>query len=301
MVYDCIIIGGGPSGMSAALVLGRANKEIVLFDEDKPRNRITNESHGFITRDGITPTAFKSLAKEDLLKYPSIKVDNRKIVDAQKKGKLFTIQTSDGQTFEARKILLATGLQDIFPEIQGLSDFYGKSLFTCPFCDGWELSNKKLVIISDNPEILHYVELIYNWSKDLVLCTNGKKSLDQETKTLLEKKNIKVLEDQISELAGKNGELEKIIFENGDELAREGGFVPTNLVQGSNLAEKLGCEIDEKGEVVTAMFGRTNIEGVFASGDSSTMAPAQLINAASDGNKAAIGMMKELVKEDFNS
>lgn len=301
MVYDCIIIGGGPSGMSAALVLGRANKEIVLFDEDKPRNRVTNESHGFITRDGITPTAFKSLAKEDLLKYPSIKVDNRKVVDAQKKGKLFTIQTSDGQTFEARKILLATGLQDIFPEIQGLSDFYGKSLFTCPFCDGWELSNKKLVIISDNPEILHYVELIYNWSKDLVLCTNGKKSLDQETKTLLEKKNIKVLEDQISELAGKNGELEKIIFENGDELAREGGFVPTNLVQGSNLAEKLGCEIDEKGEVVTAMFGRTNIEGVFASGDSSTMAPAQLINAASDGNKAAIGMMKELVKEDFNS
>lgn len=301
MVYDCIIIGGGPSGMSAALVLGRANKEIVLFDEDKPRNRVTNESHGFITRDGITPTAFKSLAKEDLLKYPSIKVDNRKVVDAQKKGKLFTIQTSDGQTFEARKILLATGLQDIFPEIQGLSDFYGKSLFTCPFCDGWELSNKKLVIISDNPEILHYVELIYNWSKDLVLCTNGKKSLDQETKTLLEKKNIKVLEDQISELAGENGELEKIIFENGDELAREGGFVPTNLVQGSNLAEKLGCEIDEKGEVVTAMFGRTNIEGVFTSGDSSTMAPAQLINAASDGNKAAIGMMRELVKEDFYS
>ncbi|SDK36726.1 NAD(P)/FAD-dependent oxidoreductase [Sediminibacillus albus] len=299
MLLDCVIVGGGPAGLNASLVLARANKKIVLFDEDKPRNAVTYESHGFITRDRIKPSEFKRLAKEELKEYPSLEIRHQRVTAIQKQDGFFLVQADDGISYRTRKVILATGLKDILPDIEGIYDMYGTSLFSCPFCDGWELRDRPLVVIAEDERAMHLAKMIFNWSKDLVVCTNGKTLFSKEQNELLTKKNIIVVEDEIESLQGDKGQLKKIRFKNGKEIEREGGFVASKLKQASALAESLGCAMSEMGGIETDDFGRTEVEGLFASGDNSIVAPAQLIIAASEGSKAAIAVVAELVNEDF--
>lgn len=298
-MLDCVIIGGGPAGMNAALVLGRARKNIVLFDEDKPRNSVTHESHGFITRDGIAPAEFKRLAKEDLQKYPSISLKTEKVTGLKKENNIFLIKTSSGNLIQSRKVILATGVKDQLPPIKGLKELYGKSVFHCPFCDGWELRERKLVVVSEMEGITHMVKLLTNWSDDIIVCSNGKKVLTGEEKELLASKGIRVLEDEIAYLHGEEGQLQEVVFTNGERLERNGGFVGMMSKQASPLADIIGCKVNENGGIITDEFGRTNIEGVYASGDTSTMPMAQLIFAASDGSRAGITVVSDLLAEDF--
>ncbi len=299
MLLDCVIIGGGPSGLNAALVLGRAKRNTILFDEDKPRNAVTHESHGFITRDGIKPSEFKKLAKENLLKYPSISIQNQRIINIKKENRTFLIFSEDGHSYRTRKVLLSTGLKDILPRIEGIHHFYGTSLFNCPFCDGWELRDRAIVVIGEDERVFHMTKMASNWSKDLVVCTNGKNILSTEQREVLNKRKIKVIEDKIVTLQGNKGRLKKIQFKNGKEIEREGGFVSTELKQATSFPQTLGCAMNKMGGIETDKMGRTNIEGVYASGDNSLSAPPQLINAASDGSKAAMGVINDLIDEDF--
>ncbi|WP_102272212.1 NAD(P)/FAD-dependent oxidoreductase [Cytobacillus massiliigabonensis] len=300
MVLDCAIIGGGPAGLNASLVLGRAKMNAVLLDEDKPRNAVTNESHGFITRDGITPSEFKKIAKEDVKKYSSnLSVYNEQVTDINRENNLFTIRTKAGKLFHSRKVILSTGLRDLLPSVKGIQDFYGKSLFSCPFCDGWELRDKPLVVIAENENAFHLVKMVSNWSNDLLVCTNGKESLTGEQKELLALKKIKVIDDEIEKLQGENGLLKSVKFVNGLEMERAGGFITTDLKQSSSFAHSLGCKLNEMGGIETDDLGRTSVKGVYASGDSSIKGPAQLIVAAADGSKAAMGVVHDLINEDF--
>ncbi|TRZ39868.1 NAD(P)/FAD-dependent oxidoreductase [Niallia circulans] len=299
MVLDCVIIGGGPAGLNAALVLGRAKKNIILFDDNKPRNAVTHESHGFITRDKIKPSEFKSYALEDLKEYPNIIIKNQRVFDIKTENDRFVILTKDGNTFEARKIILATGLTDILPAIKGIHEFYGASLFSCPFCDGWELQDRPIVVISENERAFHMIKMIRNWSKDVVLCTNGKQVLSSEQKELFAAKEIEVIEEEIENLQGEGGKLRKIILKSGREVAREGGFITTGLQQSSPLAQQLGCSLNSMGGIDTDNSGRTNIAGVYACGDNAIIAPSQLIIAAAEGSKAAMAVVGDLVNEDF--
>ncbi|WP_026582480.1 NAD(P)/FAD-dependent oxidoreductase [Bacillus sp. J33] len=299
MLLDCVIIGGGPSGLNAALVLGRAKRNTILFDEDKPRNAVTHESHGFITRDGIKPSEFKKLAKENLLKYPSISIQNQRIINIKKENRTFLIFSEDGHSYRTRKVLLSTGLKDVLPRIEGIHHFYGTSLFNCPFCDGWELRDRAIVVIGEDERVFHMTKMASNWSKDLVVCTNGKNILSTEQREVLNKRKIKVIEDKIVTLQGNKGRLKKIQFKNGKEIEREGGFVSTELKQATSFPQTLGCAMNKMGGIETDKMGRTNIEGVYASGDNSLSAPPQLINAASDGSKAAMGVISDLIDEDF--
>ncbi|MCK0472280.1 NAD(P)/FAD-dependent oxidoreductase [Halalkalibacter sp. APA_J-10(15)] len=300
MLLDCVIIGGGAAGLNAALVLGRARKDIVLIDEDKPRNAVTQESHGFITRDGIHPSDFKKIGKEDLSKYTNVKILNNRVIDIKNDNQAFLIETTAGEPLRSRKVILATGLKDILPTIEGIEQFYGSSLFSCPFCDGWELKDRALVVIAENDHAFHMIKMIYNWSEDLVICTNGKDILTQEQKEQLETKNIQLIENEIVALRGSNGQLKTVQFKNGREIKREGGFVVTGLKQSSALVEALGCKMNDRGGVEVDPFGRTNIEGVYACGDMTISNPAQLIIAASAGSKTASGgVVADLVNEDF--
>lgn len=298
-MLDCVIIGGGPSGLNASLVLARANKNIILFDEDKPRNAITHESHGFITRDGIRPSEFKRIAKEELMKYPSCKIQNERVMHIKKEKQSFTVYIKNGKVYKSRKVILSTGLIDVLPSINGMSDFYGTSLFSCPFCDGWELKDLPLVLIAENAGAFHKVKLIYNWSRDLVVCTNGKNVFSMEQRELLSKKRIKLIEEEIVALQGEKGQLKMIRFKNGSQIERKGGFITSGLKQASSLAMSLGCKQHKNGGIEIDNFGRTNIEGVYASGDISLSAPSQVINAASEGSIVAMGVIHDLVKEDF--
>jgi thioredoxin reductase len=299
-LFDCAIIGGGPAGLNAALVLGRARRDILLFDNNNPRNAVTHESHGFITRDGVKPKEFREIAHKDIEKYPSVIYENKKIISVIKNDGSFDLTTANNEIYQSKTIIIATGLKDNLPNIENISDYYGKSLFNCPYCDGWELRDKALVVIIDEQvQGFHFIQTIYNWSKDLVVCTNGRLFENSDQKRLIQKKGIKIMENRMKTFAGENGQMEKVLFENGDSVIAKGGFVLPKPSQTSDLAKKIGCEFNSLGGISTDSYGRTNIKGVYAAGDASIVAPAQLIIAAAEGLQAAVGVNRDLIEIEF--
>ncbi|MDN3426344.1 NAD(P)/FAD-dependent oxidoreductase [Microbacterium sp. APC 3898] len=301
MIMDCAVIGGGPAGLNASLVLGRARKKTVLFDDNKPRNAVTSEAHGFITRDGINPQELKRIAQDELANYPDIQIEKQRVQNIVKEQELFHIETEQGDHFKARKVILATGFKEVLPAIDRLNEFYGKSLFSCPFCDGWELRDRPLVVLAEIPGSFHMAKVASNWTDDLIVCTNGKTVLSIEDKEILEKNSIKVNEKKVSSLSGTNGKLEAIEFEDGERLFRTGGFVASEWVQASGFGTSLGCALNERGGVEADRFQRTNVEGVFACGDTVMDGPSQLIIAAAEGSMAGIGVNGELLEEKFKN
>lgn len=226
--------------MNAALVLGRARRKVLLFDDNKPRNSVTQHSHGFITRDGVTPAEFRAISYEEIAKYPSVEVFSTHIraVNRQEQGEgegqgtALELVAEGGEKFRAANIILATGLQETLPAVEGIYSYYGRSLFNCPYCDGWELRDKPLVIIAESEKAaFHLPKVIYTWSRNLVVCTNGHRVLSDQQKLFLGKYGIRVIEEKIAALvgqpghSGKAGQLERIIFEHHTDIERAGGFV----------------------------------------------------------------------------
>jgi thioredoxin reductase len=299
MLVDCAIIGGGPAGLNAALVLGRARRRVLVFDDNQPRNAVTQASHGFLTRDGVPPHEFRAMAHQDISKYPSVDMQPVRVTAIGHAAGAFEITTENGEAFSAQTVLLATGLTEILPPIEGLQDYYGKSVFCCPYCDGWELRDRPLVVISEGLQTFQLVKVVWNWSHDLLVCTNGYQVLTGEQHETLHKKGIQVVEDRINALVGKQGQLEQIVFFTQEARARRGGFVAPQLLQASPFGEALGCEMNVMGGIVTDPFGRTTVPGVYAAGDASVVVPAQLIIAAAEGSRAAAGVNTDLTERDL--
>lgn len=297
MHYDCAVIGGGPAGMTASLVLGRARRKVILFDDNKPRNAVTKESHGFLTRDGVKPAELKQIAHAELSQYPSIFIKNSEVIKVKKVEDVFFIETTERETFFVRKIIFATGIKEALPDIEGLQTFYGKSIFSCPYCDGWELKEKTIAIISNHQAIYELIKLLYNWSKNLIVCTDGSCTITKEEKNELAQKGIQLFEQKVKKVVGSNGLVHAVQFIDETEVAIEGGFITPEWVPTTSMAKALGCEIDKHGGLNTDGLGRTNIEGVYAAGDVTT--PSQVIIAAGEGSKAAIGVNTDLTNEDF--
>lgn len=299
MIVDCAILGGGPAGLNAALVLGRAKRSVMLFDDNRARNAVTQEAHGFLTRDGIKPHEFRSLAHQEISRYPSVSIQPVQVTALHRTEDTFAIITEHGEQFSAKTILLATGLKEIWPTIDGLREYYGKSLFSCPYCDGWERRDQPLVIISEQPHTFHFAKVVWNWSHDLLVCTNGHQVLTEEEQERLCQKGIEVIEDRIATLVGKQGQLERIVFANQEERACRGGFVASRLLQASPFAEELGCQMNAAGGIITDSLGRTTVPGVYAAGDALLAAPQQLIIAAASGSLTAAGVNTDLTEREF--
>jgi thioredoxin reductase len=212
MLFDCAIVGGGPAGLNAALILGRAKRNVILLDNNNPRNAVTLESHGFITRDGIKPKEFREIAYKEISRYPSVRYAKREITSVIRNNNnsnneqlLFELVTLENdERFQSKTIIIATGLKDVLPSIENISDYYGRSLFHCPYCDGWELRDKPLVvIIGEQVQGFYFIQTIYNWSKDLIVCTNGKPFQNSAQKHLLQNKRIRIIENKIKSFTGK--------------------------------------------------------------------------------------------------
>lgn len=299
-VFDCIVIGGGSSGLSASLTLGRARRNIALFDDGTNRNRVTNESHGFLTRDGIKPQEFKEIGLKELENYPSVTYFCTTISEIIRDiyNERFIVKTIDGQEYFTGKIILATGIQEVF-SIKTIRNYYGKSLFSCPYCDGWELRDKPLIVIAEKEDhILHMAKLIYNWSQNLVVITNGTE-LSEEGVIELQKRNIKIKSEPVKKLIGSDGYLEKIEFTSGEIIIRSGGFVVPSFYRPNQFAELLGCEVEEDGTVVTDGVGRTTQENIYIAGETEKSGPSSLIIAAAEGNKVAFSVNTDLTMERF--
>lgn len=299
-MLDVVIIGGGPAGMSAALVAGRGKQNVLLIDEEKPRNSVTKESHAFLTRDGIKPEDFREKGRQDLLKYPSISIKNDRIISMVKlPDDSFEMTTYSGVNIHTKNIVLATGLKETLPTVKNIEHYYGTSIFSCPFCDGWEMKDRSLILIIESIQAFHLTKLLKNWTDDLVIATNGNYFLESEHKENLALNNIRLIEEKIVELKGDNGELQSVVFESGEKLQRIGGFCATVLDNTLPFIEQLGIEVDDYGYISTDSMGHTNVPGIYAAGE--ITGPSQLIVSASQGHMAGMGIIADTSEANFLS
>ena len=295
---DVIIVGAGPAGLSAALMLGRCRRRVVVFDSGHPRNAASQALHGFITRDGIRPADFLTLAREELRRYDTVTVRDIEVDAAECQESSFVVTLVGGERVRSRKLLLATGVADNLPEVEGFADLYGRSVFHCPYCDGWELRDQPLAIYGRGARALGLALELTAWSRDLVLCSDGPCEVDGEGRERLARLKIDVREAPVSRLEGEDGILSRIHFADGTSVPRRALFFTTGQSQRSSLLVGLGCEFNDKGTVRTGKYETTHLPGLFVAGDASR-AVQWVIVAASEGAEAAFAINTDLLKEDL--
>ena len=300
---DVIIVGAGPAGLSAALILGRARRRVLVCDAGHPRNARSHSLHCYLTRDGIDPKEFLRFGREELRAYETVELRQAEVNDARRLVSTgadhFEVMLNNGERLTSRKLLLATGVIDEVPRLEGLSQFYGTSVFHCPYCDGWEMRDQPLAVYGNGEDVTGLALELTFWTRNLVLCTDGRAELSGEDVQRLLKRNIPLNENKIARLEGSAGVLERIVFANGKSLTVRGMFFSTGQKQGSDLPQKLGCKFTEQGCVRTYDYEKTDVPGLYAAGDASRFAQLAIV-AASEGALAAVAINKELMKEDLD-
>lgn len=281
--FDVIIVGGSYAGLSAALALGRSLRKVLVIDSGKPCNRFTPHSQNFLTQDGKVPADISALAKADVLKYDTVSFFDGLATSALKTDSGFEIGTESGEKFAAGKVIFATGIRDIFPEIEGFADCWGKSVIHCPYCHGYEFRGRKTLALADGEAAVHYAKLVGNLTDDLTIMTNGKAGFSEEQLSELQKRNIGFIEKEVSEIIHKDGSMSLVMFTDGSSVEADAMYARLPFEQHCRLPEELGCELsDVKLVKIDGMF-HTNIHGIYAVGDCAS--PMRSVaNAVAMGN-----------------
>jgi thioredoxin reductase len=298
VTYDCIIVGAGPAGLSAALMLGRCRRRVLVCHAGETRNAQSSGIHNYLTRDGTPPAEFLGLAWQEVGQYPTVEFREVEVLDATRTPDGFRLVGADGRQLGARKLLLATGVIDELPKIDGLASLYGTSVHHCPYCDGWEWRDRPLAVYGVGEQGSALALGLTVWSEDLVLCTDGPSRLSAGELDKLQELGIEIREDRIARLEGREGRLERIVFEQGDPLEREALFICASQHQRSALARKLGCRFTSKGAVNTGACEATDVPGLYVAGDSSKEAQFVIV-AAAEGAEAGMAINKALLKDDL--
>jgi thioredoxin reductase len=298
LAYDCIVVGAGPAGLSAALMLGRCRRHVLVCDMGEPRNARSSGIHAYLTRDGVSPGELLELARREIQRYPNVEFRQVEILDATRSPDGFRVLGADGRQLSCRKLLLATGVVDELPDIEGLPSLYGTSIHHCPYCDGWEWRDKPIAIRGRGEQGLSLALGLTVWTDDLVLCTDGPSELSAEDLEQLSRAGIEVQEERIARLEGTNGRLERLVFQNGESLPRKALFLCTSQHQRSALARKLGCRFTSKGAVDTGSCEATDVPGLYVAGDASKEAQFVIV-AAAEGAEAGMAINKALLKDDL--
>lgn len=294
--YDVIIVGGGPAGLNAALVLGRCRYKVLLFTSNEHRNAPSSALHGFLSRDGTPPMELLRIGREQLEPY-GVEVQETLIASAEICAHGFSVTTSAGDIFQARKLLLATGIIDNLPQFGGFHQFYGSSAFHCPYCDGWENREKRIVAYATGKEAAVYALNLRNYSDNLILCTDGEAQFGEDEQARLQKYSIRVIEMPVLRVEGQGGQLERVVFADGHVIERDVLFFHLGQKQRSTLAAQLGCEVTNEEGAQAGYRCETNIPGLYIAGDA-TRDVQQVIVAAAEGSMAAFAINIALVSEN---
>jgi thioredoxin reductase len=297
--FDVVIVGAGPAGLSAALILGRCRRTVLICDTGRPRNAASLALHGYLTRDGVPPRELLAIGRRELEVYDTVELRDVGAADAVCNDRgTFQVTLDDGSVITSRKLLIATGVCDSLPAIDGIQELYGRSVFHCPYCDGWEVRDQPIAVYGKGRRGLGLSLELTAWSRDLVLCTDGAPEIAAEDRARLERNGIAIREDRIAALEGRSGILERIVFASGEPLARRAMFFTTGQFQRSALAIRLGCELNDKGTVRTGKYESTHLRGLFVAGDASR-AVQWVIVAAAEGAEAAFAINTDLIEEDL--
>jgi thioredoxin reductase len=286
-VVDTVIVGGGPAGLSAALVLGRARRRVLVLDTGRPANAASNGIGGLLAQTGVVPADLRRAGREQLAGFPNVEVRDGAVLDATTLADGFGVKLT-------RALVLAHGLRYDPPPLPGVKPLWGRSIFHCPFCDGWEVRDLSLAVHGSGPEAARSALVVSEWSSDVVLLTDGPARLNGE-RTALERAGVRVREERIREVVGSEGWLQRIEFVDGPAEQRDAMFVRTHRGQPNGIAEAFGCELSAGGTIVTDADGRTDIPGVYAAGDAATERLRSVANAIGSGSRVAQAVALDLI------
>ena len=301
-MYDVVIAGAGPAGLNAALVLGRAQRDVLVCDTGEPRNAPVRAMHGFLSRDGTDPHELSRIARDQLAQYRSVELREAGVDVARgDSGDRFELELNDHTTVSTRRLLLASGVVDELPPIDGLAEYWGQGIFNCPYCDGWEHRGKPLAVLGGDVINVFLAFSLVRWSSDLVLCSDGA-TLDDNSLRVLAERNIGLRTERIARVEGNDGTLGRVVFADGSSLERDALFTHPPTRQRSKLPEQLGCRCLDDGSVEVDDLGRTSVAGVYAAGDMArrttmAVAGAMVVIAAAEGAVSGVAIDQELFFE----
>lgn len=287
VMYDVVIVGGGPAGLSAALNLGRARKRVLLCDAGERRNAAAQHIHGFVTRDGTPPSEFRHIAREQLEPYPNVEVTQSRVERIDGERGAFQARL-DSAVVRARRVLLCTGMIDDLPEIEGFRPLWGKSIFQCPYCHGWEVQNQRFAYLAANAEALAFAVFLRGWSSDVVALTQGSYLVPDEIRDRLQAARVRLEERPITRLVARGGALERFDFTDGDSLSRDVLFAHPRQRQ-VGLVQALDLTLNAAGYVqVDEIHRETSRPGIYAGGDLTTPQQSAILAAASGAMAAGM-------------
>ena len=295
-MMDVVVVGGGAAGLSAALLLGRSRRRTVVVDAGMPRNAPSPAAHSCFTRDGTPPADLLRIAREQLGPYDSVELRRGRVTSMGREVDGFAIGLDDGGEIQARRVLLAVGVRDILPEIEGLGALWGKGVLHCPYCHGWEVRDQPLALYAGGAVAMDMAPLLLQWSRDLLLCTGGAGQLEDGEHATLSRLGVRVIDTQVQRLEG-DGHGVRIVFADGHAEARGALFLRPGQEVASDLPRQIDCEYTETGLIRVGADHQTSVPGIYAAGDATTPAQ-QIVIAAASGAQAAMMINRDLVRSD---
>jgi thioredoxin reductase len=286
---DAVVVGGGPGGLAAALWLGRYRRSVVVVDSEDYRSAAVERSHGYLGRDPQTPVELLARGREELLAYPTASVLPSYVSGiARRDDGLFSVALGDGSLI-AHRVVIATGVRDVLPEVEGFDEHYGASVFHCPACDGYEARDRDVVAIGWDVHLVGFATTLLNWARSVTVVTNGRRFAgDEACRKTMADNGIDLIEEDVLSFEGTRGDLRCLTLQSGRQLPTSLVFFSLDHVPQVDHAVSLGCDLDDEGYVVVDREGQTTVPGVFAAGD---ITPGlQLVQvAAASGAVAGVG------------